>query len=77
MNDLDDAIVRVQNKIKRTSKHVWVYYNKGKFAATTQPDEGLLNKLVGLYDSRLRSYQDDYIDQDLRWAVNHMKSFRT
>jgi hypothetical protein len=73
---VDDAIVRVNNKIKRSGRNVWVYYIKGKFNATTSPDEALLSKLVGVYDSRRDDYSNEYIDQDMRWAVQHMKSFR-
>lgn len=76
MNDIEQVIERIQNKIKRSSQYVWVYFIKGKFAATTQHDENALSKLVGVYDSRLRTYQDEYVDQDIRWAAQHMKSFR-
>ena len=76
MNDLDDAIVRVQNKIKRTARQVCVYFIKGKFISTVDFDSKLIDKLVGVYDSRLKSYQDNWLDEDLRWAHAHMKSFR-
>ena len=73
---IDDAIVRVQNKIKRTGRLVWVYYIKGKFNATSSPDDALLSKLVGVYDGHQDTYADKFIDEDMRWAMQHMKSFR-
>lgn len=73
---VDDAIVRVQNKIKRTGRLVWVYFINGKFNATTAPDDALLSKLVGAYDSRVDTYHDTYIDEDMHWAAQRMKSFR-
>lgn len=76
LSTVDDAIVRVHNKIRRSGRKVWVYYIKGKFNATTSPDEALLSKLVGVYDGRRDDYSNEYIDEDMRWAAQHMKSFR-
>ena len=76
MLDIEQAVERVQNKIKRSSRPIWVYYIRDKFQATVTPDERLLNRLIGVYDSHLRTYQADYVDQDLRWAVNTIKSYR-
>lgn len=75
MNDtfnLDQSIERIQNKIKRTPRLIYVYFVKGKFAATTSPDEGLMNRLIGVYDSRQKTYTDSFLDQDVRWAIKRM-----
>jgi hypothetical protein len=76
MLDIEQAVERVQNKIKRASGDIWVYYLRDKFSATSHPDERIVNKLVGVYNSHLRTYQDSYVDDDLRWALANIKSYR-
>lgn len=67
--DIESAIERIQNKIKRTPRWVWVYFVNQKFVSTTAPDEKLIGNLVGVYDGRQKTYRDDYVDEDLRWMV--------
>lgn len=76
MLDIESAIERVQNKIKRSQGDIWVYYIRDKFSATAHPDERILNKLIGVYNSHHRTYQDEYVENDLRWAVNSKRIFR-
>jgi hypothetical protein len=76
MLDIEQAVERLQNKIKRSSRPIWVYYMRERFTATSTPDERILNRLIGVYDSHLRTYQDDYVDQDLRWALKNINSYR-
>lgn len=72
--DIENAIVRVQNKIKRTQRPVYVYFMKGNLAATVSPDDKLIKKLIGVYDSSKKTYKDTYIDEDIRWATRMMTS---
>lgn len=67
--DIESSIARVQNKVKRSMRWVWVYYVNQKFLATTSPDEKLIKHLVGVYDGRADTYDDQYVDDDLRWMA--------
>lgn len=67
--ELDSVVDRIQNKIKRTSRLVWVYLLNQKFVATTSPDEKLIGSLVGVYDGRAKTYRDDYVEADIRWMA--------
>jgi len=77
MNDtfnLEPVIERTQNKVKRMSKLIWVYFVKGKIVSTTSPDDSLEKKLIGVYDGRKKTYRDSYLDDDIRWATKRMQS---
>ena len=67
--EFDSVVDRIQNKIKRTPRFIWVYFVNKKFVATTSPDAKLLNSLVGVYDGRAKTYRDDYVDADIRWMA--------
>lgn len=67
--DIESTVERIQNKIKRSPRLVWVYCVEDKFVATTSPDARLDKNLLGVYSSRADTYLDEYVDEDIRWMA--------
>lgn len=74
MIDVDSHILRITNKVKSTFGKVYVYkIGPQKFQSSVREITEKRHELVGVYLSRGRPFNDDWVGDDIRWAVKGMK----